>query len=103
MKDAVPYVGWARVTYGPYGDYLFWESFFSPNEGNFGPGLALLTAKKKMTPTSDQLYRKVYSSWHLLGDPEIPIWTGSPKKLSLSYPSKVWIGPIEKMTREEWI
>ncbi|MHA1834961.1 MAG: C25 family cysteine peptidase, partial [Candidatus Baldrarchaeia archaeon] len=93
---AIAYVGWARVTWTvEEAEELFWRSFFDPDTGNFRPGLALLFSKREFGkifyPKEDEILRKVYSSWHLLGDPEITIWTDSPKRLSFSYPSKVWI------------
>jgi len=94
---AIAYVGWARVTWTvEQAEELFWGSFFDSKTGNFRPGLALLFAKREFGKIfyskEDEILRKVYSSWHLLGDPEIPIWTDSPKRLGFSYTSNVWIG-----------
>jgi hypothetical protein len=90
---AIAYVGWARVTWtDEQTEYRFWSEFFNRETGNFRPGLALLYAKRKWNPSSIQWVRKVHTSWHLLGDPETPIWTAKPKYLYVTYPSKVWVG-----------
>ncbi len=95
---AIAYIGWSRVTWTvEETETFFWSNFLNPETGNFRAGLSLLYAKKDLSTyyrsyLNDQIFRKVYASWHLLGDPELPIWTDQPKGLQVSYPSKVGIG-----------
>jgi hypothetical protein len=94
---AIAYVGWSRVTWTyEETETLFWNNFFQSETGNYRTGLALLYAKKDLSsfyaPSNNQKIRKVYASWHLLGDPELPIWTDRPKTLKISYPSKAGVG-----------
>ena len=106
---AIAYVGWARVTWGALGwldvgygesmDTWFWKYFFTT--GGYRPGLSLYLTKAHygLVYQSDYNARiKVFTALHLLGDPDVDIWTGEPQTMSCSIPSRVSVG--EEVTIE---
>jgi hypothetical protein len=81
---------WSKGSDGGYynqgHDYRFWQQFF--NNGNHQPGKSLALSKYDyiVDKTAHDLYSwKNLMQYNLMGDPEIPIWTQSPKTLTVTY------------------
>ena len=83
-------VHWTKGSDGGYynqgHDYRFWEQFFG--SGDQQPGKALYLSKYDYI--NDKTAHDKYSwknllQYNLMGDPEIPIWTKTPEKMTVTY------------------
>jgi len=83
---AIAYIGAARITYGDVFPLNFFGCFFASKVGDFSPGLSLYYARLAVSSqsihTTNEIERKVFSTYNLLGDPEFS--TRVPSSVSVS-------------------
>lgn len=103
---AVAAIGSTRVSYSGYNDHLckgfydaIWPDFIPPAQNDLYELGQVLTYGKVYMSTlySDNIYRKTeFEEFHLLGDPEMSIWTSQPQSLTVTHPSTVGSGGSQK-------
>jgi len=108
-NGSIAFVGATRITWYYINDlsrgnreldWRFWQEFF--NYSDYHPGSILYRSKMNLiangwTPGSE-CHRKDLLAYNLLGDPEVPIWTATPKNLTKSNISATYFdasGPSE--------
>lgn len=70
-------------------DRLFFKALLK--DGCFHVGEALAACRNAFTPTDDY-YKYIFKELVLLGDPELPVWTGDPEVLDTTHAKKIVIG-----------
>jgi len=108
-NGSIAFVGATRITWYYINDltrgnreldWRFWQEFF--NYSDYHPGSTLYRSKMNLiaggwTPGNEG-QRKDLLAYNLLGDPEVPIWTATPKNLTKSNISATYFnasGPSE--------
>ncbi len=71
-------------------DYLF-------NSGQFHLANSHASAKDVYVPNAvgDEYWRYCLYEWTLFGDPEMPIWTDTPRPLTVNHPPIIPVGPYD--------
>jgi ABC-type transport system substrate-binding protein len=106
-RGGVGFIGSTRISYTGYNDYLcrgfydaIWPDFLSPTQNAmYKLGQVLTYGKINMVSYKgygDSVTRIELEEFHLLGDPEMSIWTRQPQPLTATYPSTIGSGGSQK-------
>lgn len=101
-SGVVGFIGATRISYTFYNDQMdlgfydaIWPDFVAPTQNSlYSLAEVLLYGKIHMLMThgsgyTDSTTEKEFEIFHLLGDPEMPIWTRQPQSLTVNHPSTI--------------
>jgi hypothetical protein len=71
-------------------DQYFFRAIF--NQGYYKLGEAVSDHKNEAF-SNDKYYKYCFTEITLLGDPELPLWTADPGTLTVTYPTRIPLGP----------
>jgi hypothetical protein len=104
---AIAYIGASRVSYTIAGIELvngiiqsFWPEYSNPNAPSqpiYEMGAALLSGKLNVAKayryqyqdTDEQIARTTFEIFHLIGDPELQLWTDLPSRFTVTHPVSI--------------
>jgi len=116
IGGAISYIGATRTSFGGDNindmsdsllDALFFETLLKTSDGLFSqrPGYALYQSKYQyyqdvglLNLAQNPEYRQEFLEYILLGDPELPIWTSTPKNMSIILPESTIPGKLMQIS-----
>ncbi len=76
-------------------DQNFFEALLVKNSISVGAALALAKAKLSHLTRFISYYRYSHYALNLLGDPQMPIWTDTPKRMQVTYVDTILLAPMQ--------